>query len=195
MSRWTAFPAALLFTLSPAAIEPAQDAREYSVDALLAALLIAGLLWYRREGRKALLCGVLFLSPLTQYGLAIFGAATLAVAFIASPPRNSAEERRRPPGSLIPGWRQERLGLALGLLSGRMPAYLPGHGKPSVAEFVRLGSVRRRLSFRVLLFGPRPDCIHGFRALGSIAAASAGVVCGSSYRSFPDFSGPVPVIP
>lgn len=68
-----------------------------------------------------------------------------------------------------------------------MPAYLPGHGKPAVAEFVRRGSVCRRLPFRVLLFGPRPGCIYGFRALGSIAAASARVVCGSSCRGFPVF--------
>ena len=127
VGRGTALLAALLLTLSAAAIEQAQDAREYSVDALLAALLIAGLLWYRREGRKALLCGVLFLAPLTQYGLAIFGAATLAAALLLSPHRNSAEERQRPPGSLIPGWRHGRLGLAWPLtcfLAGCLLTYL-----------------------------------------------------------------------
>ena len=38
VNRWAAFLAALLATLSVAAIEHAQDAREYSIDALLAAL-------------------------------------------------------------------------------------------------------------------------------------------------------------
>ena len=53
MSRWATFLAALLATLSVAAIEHAQDAREYSIDALLTVLMIAGLLWYLRDGRKA----------------------------------------------------------------------------------------------------------------------------------------------
>ena len=69
--------AALLATLSAAAIEDAQDAREYSIDALLAVLMIAGLLWYLRDGRKALLCLSLFLAPLLQYGLVLFGAALI----------------------------------------------------------------------------------------------------------------------
>ena len=46
VARWAAFLAALLATLSVAAIYHAQDAREYSIDALLAALMIAGLLWF-----------------------------------------------------------------------------------------------------------------------------------------------------
>ena len=46
VSRWAAFLAALLATLSVAAIEHAQGAREYSIDALLAVLMIAGLLWF-----------------------------------------------------------------------------------------------------------------------------------------------------
>ena len=42
VARGAAFLAALLATLSAAAIEHAQDAREYSIDALLAVLMIAG---------------------------------------------------------------------------------------------------------------------------------------------------------
>ena len=87
VSRWVAFLAALLATLSVAAIEQAQDTREYSLDALLAALLIAGLLWYLRDGKKILLCVALFLAPLLQYGLALFGVAVLIAAIILpSPP-------------------------------------------------------------------------------------------------------------
>ena len=82
VNRWAAFLAALLATLSVAAIENAQDAREYSLDALLAALLIAGLLWYLRDGKKILLCVALFLAPLLQYGLALFGVAVLITAII-----------------------------------------------------------------------------------------------------------------
>ena len=86
VNRWAAFLAALLTTLSVAAIEHAQDAREYSLDALLAVLLIAGLLWYLRDGRKVLLCGALFLAPLLQYGLVLFGFAIIGAAIILTPP-------------------------------------------------------------------------------------------------------------
>ena len=82
VSRWAAFLAALLATLSVAAIKHAQDAREYSIDALLATLLIAGLLWYLRDGRKGLLCVALFVAPLLQYGLALFGIAVIGAALI-----------------------------------------------------------------------------------------------------------------
>ena len=81
--RQTAFLAALLATLSPAAIEHAQDAREYSADALVAVLIIAGLLQYLRNGGKALLCAALFVTPLLQYGLALLAVAALGVAAIA----------------------------------------------------------------------------------------------------------------
>ena len=86
VSRWAAFLAALLATLSVAAIEQAQNAREYSIDALLATLMIAGLLWYRRDGRKALLCVSLFLAPLLQYGLVLFGVAVVGAAVVLPPP-------------------------------------------------------------------------------------------------------------
>ena len=81
--RRAAFLAALLAALSAVAIEHAQDAREYSLDALCAALMIAGLLQYRRNGGKALLCGALFVGPLLQYGLVLFGVAALGVALLA----------------------------------------------------------------------------------------------------------------
>ena len=88
ISRQAAFIAALLAAVSAEAIFHARDAREYSVDALLAVLLIAGLLLYLRDRRKVLLSAALFLSPLVQYGLVILGIAALATAFIA--PRDGA---------------------------------------------------------------------------------------------------------
>ena len=81
--RRAAFIAALLAALSAAAIEHAQDVREYSVDALLAVLMIAGLLQYLRNGGKTLLCAALFAAPLLQYGLILFGGAVIAAAALA----------------------------------------------------------------------------------------------------------------
>ncbi len=86
VARWAAFLAGLLATLSVAAIYHAQDAREYSIDALLATLMIAGLLWYFRDGRKGLLCVSLLLAPLLQYGLVLFGVAVMGVAALLTPP-------------------------------------------------------------------------------------------------------------
>ena len=83
ISRKAAFIAALLAAFSAEAIFHAQDAREYSVDALLAVLLIVGLLSYLRGGRKVLLSAALFLSPLVQYGLVILGVAVLVAAAVA----------------------------------------------------------------------------------------------------------------
>ena len=78
-----AFIAALLAALSAAAIEHAQDVREYSVDALCAVLMIAGLLQYLRNGGKTLLCATLFAAPLLQYGLILFGGAVIGAAALA----------------------------------------------------------------------------------------------------------------
>ena len=106
-----AFLAGLLATLSVAAIEHAQDAREYSIDALLALIMIAGLLRYLRDGRTALLCVSLFLAPLLQYGLVLFGASVIGAAVVA--PRTSLDRkgrtiyRRR-----IGDWLKSRLDLA-----------------------------------------------------------------------------------
>ena len=80
--RRAAFLAGLLATVSVAAIDHAHGVREYSVDALVAALMIAGLLRYLRDGRSGLLCGALFVGPLLQYGLVMFGAAALGVAAV-----------------------------------------------------------------------------------------------------------------
>ena len=86
VNRWVAFAAALLATLSVEAIRNAQDAREYSLDAFVAVLMTAGLLLFNgKHGvikRNALLCGSLFIAPLVQYGLVLFGAAVLATAAI-----------------------------------------------------------------------------------------------------------------
>ena len=112
VSRWAAFLAALLATLSVAAIEQAQDAREYSIDALLATLMIAGLLWYRRDGRKALLCVSLFLAPLLQYGLVLFGVAIVGAAVVLPPPTLGAQEWNSYL-SRIPHWLRQRIALLL----------------------------------------------------------------------------------
>ncbi len=108
--RGAAFLAALPAALSVAAIYHAQDAREYSIDALLALLMIAGLLWYLRDGRKALLCLTLFLAPLLQYGLVLFGVAVIGTAVILPAPVEGEPER----GSLLSRvreWLKARAGL------------------------------------------------------------------------------------
>lgn len=82
VSRPAVLLAALLITLSAAAIEYAQYAREYSLDTLMAVLLIAGFLGYRRDGRIALLGAALLLTPLVQWGLVLLGMAVLAAALL-----------------------------------------------------------------------------------------------------------------
>ena len=77
LRRDAVLPAALLTLVSVAALRHAHDAREYSIDALLAALMIAALLRALRDGKNAPLCATLFIAPLLQYGLALFGAALL----------------------------------------------------------------------------------------------------------------------
>ncbi len=108
VARGAAFLAALMATLSTAAIYHAQDAREYSIDALLATLMTAGLLWYLRDGRKALLCVALFLAPLLQYGLVLFGVAVIGTAIVLPSPTLSATE-----GNSIRNWIERRIGLVL----------------------------------------------------------------------------------
>ena len=124
VSRWAALLAALLATVSGAAITHAQGVREYSIDALATVLLIAGLLWYLRDGRKALLCAALFVAPLLQYGLVLFGIAVLGAAVICLPP---------PPPPPDFAWRKAMAtpgtGLALAETahqSGRAGRVLPG---------------------------------------------------------------------
>ncbi len=108
VARWAAFLAALLTTLSVAAIEHAQDAREYSTDVLLAVLMIAGLLWYLRDGRKVLLCVALFLAPLLQYGLALFGVAVMGAAVVLPASSTLAAERNTYIGR-IRNWLERRI--------------------------------------------------------------------------------------
>ena len=81
VSRWAAFIAALLSTGSFEAMWHGRGVREYSIDAFLAALMIVGLLSYIRRkyvgGTYVLLCVSLFVAPLLQYGLVLFGIAVL----------------------------------------------------------------------------------------------------------------------
>ena len=84
--RWAAFIAALLATGSIPAISHAQHVREYSVDALVAVLMTAGMLSYIRGkyggGTYVLFCVSLFVAPLVQYGLVLFGAAALGTVAV-----------------------------------------------------------------------------------------------------------------
>lgn len=84
VSRSAAFLAALMAAFSSKAIEHAQEVREYSIDAFVAALLIAGLLAYLRKKKKVLLCTSLFIAPLIQYGLVIFSLSILATIWSLS---------------------------------------------------------------------------------------------------------------
>ncbi len=110
VARGAAFLAALLATLSVEAIRHAQDVREYSIDALVALFMVAGLLRYLRDGRTALLCVSLFLAPLLQYGLVLFGAAVIGAALVA--PRVSGQGRWSAYPGRIGGWLKRRLDLA-----------------------------------------------------------------------------------
>ena len=86
VSRWTAFIAGLLATLSAEAIRQAQGVRVYSVDAFVTVLMIIGLLSYLRIGggqrKSALLCVSLFIGPLVQYGVVLFGLALFGTILV-----------------------------------------------------------------------------------------------------------------
>lgn len=109
LGRWSALFAGVLAAMSVPAIVEARDAREYSVDALVAALLIVGLLRFLRDGRRVLLGSALFVAPLVQYGLGLFGAAVLFTAALrpgpAPPAKRKADEGR------ARGWFRRRRGL------------------------------------------------------------------------------------
>ena len=97
VARGAAFLAALLATLSVEAIRHAQDGREYSIDALVVLLMLAGLLRYLRDSKKVLLCASLFVAPLVQYGLVLFGVAVIGAAAIA--PRTAGPDWRSAPAA------------------------------------------------------------------------------------------------
>ena len=119
--RWAALCAGALAALSASAIVEAQGAREYSADALVAVLLIAGLLRFVRNGGRALLSVGLFLAPQVQYGLVLFGAAVLGTAAVfgggasAGERRESSGVARRRAGLLLP---------AASFAAGSVAAYL-----------------------------------------------------------------------
>ena len=116
VARGAAFLAALLTAVCVPAILHSQGSREYSLGMLTAALLIVGALQYLRDGRRALLCGALFVGPLLQYGLVLFGAAALAAAALA--PGGGAAAMaicggRRSLAAAVWGWLRRRLDLLL----------------------------------------------------------------------------------
>ena len=82
LRRSSAFLAGVLMAVSTAAIHEAQDVREYSIDVLLATIMLAGALLYIDGKGKWMLLICLFLAPLLQYGLALFGAAVLVMLVI-----------------------------------------------------------------------------------------------------------------
>ena len=83
LRRGAVLLAALLALVSVAALRHAHDAREYSTDALWAALMIAGLLRALRDRKNAPLCATLFIAPLLQYGLVLFDAAVIGTVLVA----------------------------------------------------------------------------------------------------------------
>lgn len=129
LNRRAAWLAALLSTLSTQMVWHSQDAREYGIDALLVTLLVAGLLGYWRDRRKLLLGVALFLAPLLQYGLVLFGAAVLGLALIYQPFRgHTCDSASTPPDyrSRLHSWLQPRRGLvgpAAGFLAGGALSY------------------------------------------------------------------------
>lgn len=174
VGRRAAFLAALAAALSSVAIERAQDSREYSVDALLAALILFGLLKGLRDGKTAVLCAALFAAPLVQYGLILFGCAILATAALfVQPPRRLSSQDETARRGLALGYVSPAARLAVRLLRRRMRRCLrsrdaiPSEKRPS-ARGVRgralSGELRRRR------FG---SGIRGFSNLGGAELASA----------------------
>ena len=117
VARPAAFLAGVMLMVSDEATLHAQDAREYSVDALLAVLMIAGLLKYSRDGKRVLLCAALFTAPLLQYGLVLFGIGVLGTAVVLTPPRSLCMEGELRGGAsdnrqrVVWSWLGKRVGL------------------------------------------------------------------------------------
>lgn len=109
LGRGAAFFAGSLAAVSVLAIEEARDMLVYSADAFVAALLLVGLLRFVREGRGALLGATLFVAPLVQYGLGLFGAAVLLAAAFCPGPGPPAEPV--PAAAPIGRWFRRRLRL------------------------------------------------------------------------------------
>ena len=137
VARGAAFLAALLATFSVEAIRHGQDVREYSIDALVALLMVAGLLRYLRDGRTALLCVFLFLAPLLQYGLVLFGAAVIGTAVVAPPPRASLHRKGGGPPWSDWGLAKTTPGL------GRALRVLPGRGRLELLDDFTLSMAGR----------------------------------------------------
>ncbi len=101
VSRVAAWLAAAMATFSVPAIRHAQDAREYSIDALMAVLLAVGFLQAARGRRPMLLCIALLIAPSIQYGLALLCAAVVLTLTLwqlhrtLAPPRAQARAPRR----------------------------------------------------------------------------------------------------
>ena len=106
ISRAITLLTAPLIILSAPAIQHSQNAREYSLDAFVALMLIIGLLSYLRHRQKALLCASLLIAPLTQYGLILFAIAILCAAAIHTP-----KQKHNPHQSRIHNWINPRLPL------------------------------------------------------------------------------------
>ena len=114
VGRWAAFIAALLATSSTEMIWQARDAREYSIDTFVAVLMIAGLLAYLRgrhgRGIYVLFCISLFVAPLVQYGLVLFGIAILGTIAVMEGKTLWSRRDALLSGLLFPaGWVWQRL--------------------------------------------------------------------------------------
>ena len=114
VSRWAALVAALLSMLSLSAIEHARNGREYSIDAFVAVLMIAGLLAYLRGrhggGTYGLFGILLFVAPLVQYGLVLFGIAILGTIAVMEGKTLWSRRDTLRDGLLFPaGWVWQRL--------------------------------------------------------------------------------------
>lgn len=79
--RSSALLAGAIMAVSTGAINEAQEVREYSIDTLLAVVMLAGaMLWMR--GEKWMLLVSLFLAPFLQYGLVLLGVAIVAAVTV-----------------------------------------------------------------------------------------------------------------
>ena len=146
VSRRAAFLSALLAAVSVPAITAAHAGRVYSTVVLLSALLIVGLLRYRRDGSARLLTACLFLGPLLQYGLVFFGAAVLGAAILMPGDRVGSKEGT--PESPLRTWirgRRRLIAPLLAFLAAAVFTYLftlrhqmapGGHAEGLVAQHV-----------------------------------------------------------